>query len=193
MYRRLYDRLLALAAHRRALWALAAVSLIESVVFPIPPDLLLIPMVLAARRRAWTIAAVCTLASVAGGGLGYGVGLFLFETVGRAVLAFYGLEDGFARFAEAYHRWGAWAVFVVGVTPFPYKAITILSGATRLDFVVFLLSSLAARGLRFFLVAALLYRFGPPIRDLVERRLGLALTLFCALLLGGILVATYAL
>ena len=188
---RLYDRVLELAARREAVWTLAAVSLAESFVFPIPPDLLLIPMVLAARNRAWAFAAVCTIASVLGGMVGYAIGYFLYESIGREVLEFYSYADGFARFGEVYNRWGAWVVFVVGVTPFPYKAITILSGTTRLDPAVFVLASLAARGLRFFLVAALLYWFGPPIRAFVEKRLGLALLVFCALLLGGFAVAKY--
>ena len=185
MLRRLYDWTLSLAASPHALWALAAVSFVESSVFPIPPDVLLIPMVLAAPSRAWAIAGVCTLASVLGGAFGYLIGWGAFETVGRPVLEFYGKDARFEEFADTYNRWGAWAVLVAGVTPFPYKVITILSGATGLNFWVFMAASAIARGLRFFVVAALLKRFGPPIRDFVERRLGLVFTLFVAALLGG--------
>ncbi len=188
MLRRLYDWTLSLAASRHALWALAVISFIESSVFPIPPDALLIPMVLAAPRRAWLMAGVCTIASVLGGAFGYFIGWGLFEQVGRPVLAFYGKDVYFDQFADTYNQWGAWAVLVAGVTPFPYKVITILSGATNLNFAVFMLASLVARGIRFFLVAALLWRFGPPIRDFIERRLGLVFSLGMATLIGGFAV-----
>lgn len=185
MLRRLYDWTLALAGARHALWALAAVAFLESSVFPIPPDLLLIPMVIAAPRRAWIIAGVCTAASVLGGAFGYFIGWGLFEQVGRPVLALYGMEDKFATFSATYNEWGAWAVLIAGVTPFPYKVITILSGATSLNFAVFMAASLIARALRFFVVAALLWRFGPPIREFIERRLGLVFSLTLAGLVGG--------
>ncbi len=185
MLRRLYDWTMNLAAHRFATPALAAVAFIESSVFPIPPDVLLIPMVLADRARAFRIALVCTIASVLGGMLGYAIGLFLFEEVGRAVLEFYGYAPKFAEFQAKYNDWGAWAVFIAGVTPFPYKVITILSGVTALDLFVFTVASAAARGLRFFIVAGLLWKFGEPIRDFIEKYLGLLFVLFCVLLVGG--------
>lgn len=188
MLRRLYDWTLSLAASRHALPALAAVSFIESSVFPIPPDVLLIPMVLAAPSRAWIIAGVCTLASVLGGAFGYFIGWGFFEEVGRPVLEFYGKDARFEKFAETYNAWGAWAVLIAGITPFPYKVVTILSGTTGLNFTVFMVASVIARGFRFFLVAALLRRFGPPIRDFIERRLGLVFTLGMAALLGGFAV-----
>lgn len=188
MLRRLYDWTLSLAASRHALPALAAVSFIESSVFPIPPDVLLIPMVLAAPSRAWIIAGVCTLASVLGGAFGYFIGWGFFEEVGRPVLEFYGKDARFEKFAETYNAWGAWAVLIAGITPFPYKVVTILSGTTGLNFTVFMVASVIARGFRFFLVAALLRRFGPPIRDFIEKRLGLVFTLGMAALLGGFAV-----
>jgi membrane protein YqaA with SNARE-associated domain len=191
--RRLYDWVMGLAARKDAVWALAAVAFIESSVFPVPPDVLLIPMVLAARASAWRYAAVCTIASVLGGMLGYAIGLFLFDTVGQPIVQFYGVEHQFADFSARYNEWGAWIVFFAGVTPFPYKVITIASGATQLDPVVFSVASVLARGLRFFLVAALLWWVGPPIRDFIERRLALVTTAFCVLLLGGFVVARYAL
>jgi len=186
--RRLYDWTLSLAATPHALWALAAVSFIESSVFPIPPDALLIPMVIAAPHRAWLIAGVCTVASVLGGGFGYLIGWGLFEEVGRPVLAFYGMEDKFAAFADNYNQYGLWWVLIAGFTPFPYKVITILSGATGLNFTLFMAASLVARGLRFFIVAGLLWKFGPAIRDFIERRLGLVFSLGMAALVGGFAV-----
>ena len=193
MLRFLYGWIMNLSAHRHALPALAAVSFIESSVFPIPPDVLLIPLVLAAPTRAWRIALVCTVASVLGGLLGYGIGRFLFEEVGRPVLEFYSYGPKFAEFQATYNEWGAWAVFIAGVTPFPYKVITILSGVTALDPTVFTISSLLARGLRFFIVATLLWRYGEPIRGFIEARLGALFTLFCVLLVGGFVVIKFLL
>ena len=180
-----------LAAHRHATWALAGVSFIESSVFPIPPDVLLIPMVLADRARAFRVAFVCTAASVVGGLLGYGIGLFLYEEIGKPVLDFYGYAPEFAEFQATYNAWGAWAVFIAGVTPFPYKVITILSGVTGLDVIVFSVASVASRGLRFYVVAWLLWRFGPPIKDFIERRLHLLFWSFCALLVGGFVLVKF--
>lgn len=191
MIRRLYDWTLSLAGHRHALWALAVVAFIESSVFPIPPDVLMIPMIIARPDLAFRIAGVATAASVAGGLAGYGIGWGLFESVGRPVLEFYGKDAYFDDFAFRYNEWGAWAVLIAGVTPFPYKVITILSGTTGLNVWVFMVASVIARGLRFFIVAGLLWKFGPPIRDFIERRLGLMFTLFVVLLLGGFYVVRF--
>ncbi len=191
MIRRLYDWTIALAASPHAIWALAAVAFVESSVFPIPPDLLMIPMILARPRQAFRIAAVATVASVAGGMFGYWIGYGLFESVGRPVLEFYGKDAYFEDFAVQYNQWGAWAVLIAGVTPFPYKVITILSGTTGLNIWVFTIASIVARGLRFFVVAALLWKFGAPIRDFIERRLGLMFTLFVVILLGGFYLVRY--
>ena len=191
MIRSLYDWTLSWAAHPRALWVLAIVSFVESSVFPIPPDILLLPMVLAAPSRAWLIAGVCTVASVAGGMLGYAIGYFAFDTLGEPILRALGKADSFDTFRLRYNDWGAWAVLIAGVTPFPYKVITILSGATQLSLPVFVVASIAARGLRFFVVAGLLWKFGPPIRDFVEKRLGLMFTLFFVLLIGAFVALRY--
>jgi membrane protein YqaA with SNARE-associated domain len=193
MLRRTYDWTLSLAERRNALWVLAAVSFVESSVFPIPPDVLMIPMILAAPRRAFLIAGVATVSSVLGGVLGYALGAFFFETIGQPVLGFYGYTDKFAEFQTTYNDWGAWAVLIAGVTPFPYKVITILSGVTGLDFIVFSVASVVARAARFFLIAALLWKFGPPVRVFIEQRLGLMVTLFVALLFGGFVVAKWVL
>lgn len=191
MIRRLYDWTLSWAAHPRALWVLALVSFVESSVFPIPPDIMLIPMILAAPSRAWLIAGVCTVASVAGGIAGYAIGAFAFETLGEPILTALGKADSFDGFREQYNEWGAWAVLIAGVTPFPYKVITILSGATQLSLPVFIVASIVARGLRFFLVAGLLWKFGAPIREFIERRLGLMFSLFLALLLGAFILLKF--
>lgn len=191
MLRRLYDWTLSMAGHRHALWALALVAFVESSVFPIPPDILMIPMIIATPRRAFLIAGVATVASVLGGMLGYLIGYGLFETVGQPVLQFYGKDAYFDEFAARYNEWGAWAVLIAGVTPFPYKVITIMSGVTHLSLPVFVIASVIARALRFFIVATLLYFFGAPIRDFIEKRLGLMFTLFMVLLVGGFIAVKY--
>lgn len=193
MLRRLYDWTMGLAGHRHALWALAAVAFIESSVFPVPPDILIIPMILAARERAWRIAAVATVASVIGGFLGYAIGSVLFETVGRPLLEFYGNIESFGEFQALYQEWGVWIVAGAGFTPFPYKVITIASGVADLDLAVFTVASVVSRGARFFLVAALLWRFGPPIRVFIEKYLPHLAWLFFAVLLGGFLAIRYVL
>ena len=191
MLRRLYDWTMGLAAHKHALIALALISVVESSVFPIPPDVLLIPMVLAARDRAWLIAGVCRVASVIGGVGGYGIGFFLFEQVGKPILELYHYTAKFDQFQETYNEWGVWLVFIAGVTPFPYKVITIFSGVTGLNLPVFIVASILARGLRFFIVAALLWKFGEPIRAFIERSLGLLFVLFVVLLLGGFVLIKF--
>ena len=191
MIRRLYNWTLSLADSPHALWALAIVAFLESSFFPIPPDIIMIPMIIARPSRAFVIAGVALLASVLGGLLGYYIGAGLFNTVGQPILDFYGKADAAAEFNERFKEWGAWAVLIAGITPFPFKVITIMSGWTGLSLWVFIISSIAARGLRFFIVAALLWKFGTPIRDFIERRLGLMFTLFMMLLFGGFYVVKY--
>jgi len=185
LLRRLYDWTMLQAAKPHALAILAAISFIESSVFPIPPDVLLIPMILAQRQRAFWIAGVCTLASVAGGFFGYFIGYGLYETVGVPILNFYGYLDKFTDFQGMYNEYGAWIVFFAGLTPFPYKVITIASGVTQLDLGVFGIASVLSRGLRFFLVATLLWYFGPWIRTFIDRYFGWLTLAFFALLFGG--------
>ncbi|WP_417239218.1 YqaA family protein [Celeribacter halophilus] len=191
MIRRLYNWTMSLANSPHALWALALVAFIESSVFPIPPDILMIPLIVARPRDAFKIAGIATVASVAGGMLGYWIGYGAFETIGRPVLEFYGKDAYFDEFAVKYNEWGAWAVLIAGVTPFPYKVITILSGTTGLSLPVFIVASITARALRFFVVATLLWKFGDPIRDFIERRLGLVFTLFVVILLSGFYAVKY--
>jgi len=191
MLRKLYDWTMDLASHRRAPHALFWVSFIESSFFPIPPDVLLMPMVLAKRMRAWAYATIATVGSVLGGAAGYLIGLFLFDLLGKPLLDLYGYAEQFERFASTYNEYGALIVFFFGVTPFPYKVITIASGVTQLNFVIFVLASIASRGLRFYLVSGLLYWFGAPIREFIEQRLGLVTTVFFVLLFGGFITLRY--
>lgn len=185
MLRRLYDTTMRLAGHRHAMWWMAAVSFVESSVFPIPPDVMLVPMVLAERRKAWVYALVCTLASVAGGFLGYAIGYFLFESIGDWVIRVYHLAQEFETFKHTFNEYGAWIVVIKGMTPIPYKLITITAGVTHLSLAVFAAASVVSRAIRFFLVAWLLWQFGPPIRDFIERRLTLVTTSFVVALVGG--------
>jgi membrane protein YqaA with SNARE-associated domain len=191
MLDRLYSRMLALAAGRHAMAALAAVSFAESSFFPLPPDLLLIPMVLARPRRAFAIASLCTLASVAGGFLGYAIGYFLFDAVGRPMLEFYHSMDKYEALKAAFAQWGVWIILVKGLTPIPYKLITISCGVAHFPLLPFALASLVSRSLRFYLVAALLWKFGVPVQQFIERRLTLVTTLFAVALVGGFVALSY--
>ena len=191
MFRGLYDKTIALASGKHAMWALAAVAFIESSVFPIPPDVLMVPMIIARRDRAFLIAFVAMVASVLGGILGYVIGAFAFEQIGRPILEALGKGDSIAVFNERFNQYGIWAVLIAGLTPFPYKVITIMSGWTGMPFATFVITSIVARGGRFFLVAWLLWKYGEPIRDFIEKRLGLVLTLFVILLAGGFLAVKY--
>ncbi len=191
MIRKLYDWTMSLAARPKALHALGAVSFAESSFFPVPPDVLLIPMVLARPERAYTIAMVCTVASVLGGILGYAIGYFLFTTIGQAVFDFYGMHDAPSRFQEWYREWGLWLILAKGLTPIPYKIVTIMSGAASFDFGVFIAASVLTRGLRFFIVAGLLRQFGEPIRAFIEKYLTLLFMLFLFFLIGGFVALKY--
>lgn len=188
MLRRLYNWTLAQAMSPYAMWVLAAVAFVESSFFPIPPDVLMIPMIIARPSKAFVIATVATVSSVLGGMFGYLIGWGFFEVIGQPIFDFYGKSDAVAEFQQRFNDYGAWAVLIAGVTPFPFKVITIMSGVTALSFPVFVISAIIARALRFFIVAALLWKFGAPIRDFIERRLGLMFTIFCVLLIGGFAV-----
>lgn len=175
-----------MADHPRALWVLAFVAFIESSVFPIPPDVLMIPMILAAPHRAWLIAGVALVSSVLGGLLGYAIGAFAYDSIGQPILESLGKGDAMQAFNTRFNDFGFWAVLAAGITPFPYKVITIMSGWTGMPLGTFLVTSILARGLRFFIVAGLLWKYGAPIRDFIERRLGLMFSLFVLLLIGGV-------
>ncbi|MGR3485110.1 MAG: YqaA family protein [Paracoccaceae bacterium] len=188
MLRAIYDWTLSWAASRHAMWALVVVAFFEASVFPIPPDVLMIPMILARPARAWRVAAVATAASVAGAVLGYWIGAALWDSVGVRVMQAYGEAADFEAFASTYAAWGPWAVLVAGVTPFPFKVITIASGVAGLNLGVFVVAATAARALRFFLVAAILWYLGPPARRFVERHLALVFVGACILTVGGFLL-----
>jgi membrane protein YqaA with SNARE-associated domain len=188
LLRRLYDKVLALAASPRALWWLAAISFAESSFFPVPPDALLIPMCLARPRQAWLMAGICTLASVCGGALGYFIGYALFDVLAAPLLHFYHYDEGFARFKAMYDTYGLWVILIKGLTPIPYKIVTIASGAAQFNFAAFMAASLVTRGARFFLLAAILRRFGEPVRFFIERRLTLITSLAAAAVVGGFAV-----
>jgi membrane protein YqaA with SNARE-associated domain len=189
--RKLYDWTMCQAASRRALRALGIVAFLESSIFPIPPDALIVPMVLARPDEAWRIAAVATLASVAGGLAGYAIGYFLIETVGQWIIDLYGLAEQVTAYQAAYNEWGLWIILIKGLTPIPYKLVTIASGMAHFDLLVFTLASIVTRGARFYLVAALLRWYGPPIRDFIEARLTLVTSTFAVLIVLGFLSIRY--
>ena len=191
MIRAAYDWTIAQAARRNALPVLAVISFIESSVFPIPPDVMIIPMILARPDRAFLIATVALVASVLGGFAGYMIGWGLYETLGQRIVSLYGAEDAVATFAEGYNRNGAWIVIAGGMTPLPYKVITILSGATGMNPGLFMISSVIARGVRFFALAALLWKFGPAVRRFIERWLNLLLTATLVLIVVGFYALRY--
>ncbi|XHY13220.1 hypothetical protein NeNHUV3_04760 [Nereida sp. NH-UV-3] len=175
-----------MAEHPHALWVLALVSFVESSVFPIPPDILMIPMILAAPSRAFLIAGVALVSSVLGGLLGYAIGALAFDTIGQPILQALGKTDSMEAFNGRFNDVGFWAVLIAGITPFPYKVITIMSGWTAMPLGTFIVTSIIARGLRFFIVAALLWKFGAPIKTFIEKRLPLMFTLFVVVLIGGV-------
>lgn len=191
MLRSWYDWVIRMSEHPKALWTLAGVSFAESSFFPIPPDLMLIPMVIAQRAKAWLIAGVCTIASVAGGILGYAIGFFLLETVGKWILALYGKSEGLADFQLWYAEWGLWVILIKGLTPIPYKLVTIASGAAHFDFLTFVAASLVTRGGRFYLVAGILYWIGQPAREFVEKHLTAVTTALAAIIVIGLVAVAY--
>jgi membrane protein YqaA with SNARE-associated domain len=188
MLHRLYMRTLALAASPRAPWWLAVIAFTESSFFPIPPDALLVPMALARPDRAWRFAAICTVASVVGGALGYLIGYAVFDQLARPLIDFYGYGDRFVAFQALYADYGLWVILIKGLTPIPYKIVTIASGAADFNFAVFMIASIITRGARFFLLAALLRAFGASVRDFIERRLTLVTSMLAAGVIGGFLV-----
>ena len=191
MLRRLYDWVIRIAGSRYALPAMGAVSFAESSFFPIPPDVMLVPMVLANRRKAFTIATVCTICSVLGGLLGYAIGFYFFETIGAWVVKTYGLQSGLDTFRQGFEQYGIWIILIKGLTPIPYKLVTIASGAAHFDLFTFVWASIVTRGIRFFAVSALLWKFGEPIRAFIEKRLTLLTWLFLIALVGGFVAFRY--
>jgi membrane protein YqaA with SNARE-associated domain len=188
MFRALYDWTLRLASHRHAIRWMAVISFCESSFFPIPPDVMVVPMVLARRDQAYLIATVCTVSSVLGGILGYFIGMFLYDSVGQWLIRFYGMGEGIEAFRATYREWGAWIILIKGFTPIPFKLVTIASGIAAFSFPVFVAAAVVTRGARFFLIAWLLKRYGAPMQEFIERRLTLVGWLFLIALVGGFAV-----
>jgi membrane protein YqaA with SNARE-associated domain len=188
---RMYAWCMAQADKRHSFWTIGVVSFAESSVFPIPPDVMLIPMSLARPDRAYVLAAWCTLMSVLGGLVGYAIGALLYDSVGQWLISLYGYGDKVESFRHAYAEWGALIILLKGLTPIPYKVVTITSGFAGYNLALFILFSVIARAGRFFLLAFLLHRFGPQARDIIERRLGLWVTLGAVVVIGGLIASAY--
>ncbi len=189
MLRRLYAWVLALSEKPSAPWAMAGVSFTESSFFPIPPDIMLVPMCLARPERAFYYAGLCTLASVVGGLAGYAIGALLYDTVGKFLIDLYGYGDKAETFRAAYAEWGHWVILIKGATPIPYKLVTITAGFARYDLFWFTVLSIVTRGARFYLLATLLYFWGPPAREFIERRLELVAFVSLVIIVVGFYAA----
>ena len=188
MIKSFYNWIINLSTTPYALWALAVIAFSESSFFPIPPDILLIPMIIAKPKNAYFIAFIAMIASVVGGGLGYYIGLKFYETVGLVIINFYHAQQLFSDFQTQFNKHGALAILFAGVTPFPYKVITISSGIAGISFFQFLIFSFIARGTRFFIIAILLRFYGEPIRNFIEKHLNLLFIIFVVLLVLGFLL-----
>ena len=191
MFRALYDWTLRLASHRHAIRSMAVISFCESSFFPIPPDVMVVPMVLARRDQAYLIATVCTISSVLGGMLGYAIGYFLWDTVGQWLIDVYHMAERMESLRLLYSEWGAWVILIKGFTPIPFKLVTIASGFFAFNFPLFVLLALITRGARFFLIAWLLKRYGAPMQEFIERRLTLVGWTFLILLVGGFALVAF--
>jgi membrane protein YqaA with SNARE-associated domain len=193
LVRRLYDRCIAAAGKPHAIWMMGAVSFAESSFFPVPPDVMLIPMALARPDHAFRLAAWCTATSVAGGMLGYAIGALLYDSIGLWLINLYGYGGKVDAFRAAYAQWGAWIILLKGLTPIPYKIVTITSGFAGYNFGLFVLFSAITRAGRFFVLAFLLHRYGAQAREIIEKRLGLWVTMFAVVVVGGFVIAVYIL
>jgi len=191
LLRRLYDWCINAAHKPHAMWTMGAIAFAESSFFPVPPDVMLIPMALAYPQRAYAMAAWCTVASVLGGVVGYAIGALLYDSVGAWLIGLYGYGDKVEMFRSAYAEWGAWIILLKGLTPIPYKIVTITSGFAGYNFLLFVVFSVIARAGRFFLLAFLLHRYGEQARHTIEKRLGLWVTLGAAVVVIGIVLAVY--
>ncbi|MDR2412048.1 MAG: VTT domain-containing protein [Holosporales bacterium] len=191
MLRKLYDWVMSQAQRPHALWVLCAISFAESSFFPIPPDPLLIPIALTQRPRALWYGFLCTLASVLGGALGYYIGYALFEAIGMQILTTYGYVESFQNLVQHFQEWAFWAITLKGLTPIPYKIVTITAGVAHVDFTTFMIASTLARGMRFMAVSGLCWYFGEPVRHFIEKYLGWLFLAIFGLLIGGFVVLKY--
>ncbi len=184
-----YNKIMDLSGHRHATWMLGFISFIESSFFPLPPDPLLLTMGLRHRDRVWYYGALCTITSVFGGYLGYYIGYSVFETWGHVIIDAYGLQAAFDKFQQDFQKWGFWLICAKGITPIPYKVVTLASGVAKLDLMTFTLSSLVARGFRFLYVSFFIWKFGPAVKEKLEKNLTLITVVgLSVLVLGFILV-----
>ena len=190
-FQTMYAWVLKCSEHPQSVWLLVLFSFAESSFFPIPPDVLLIPMMLARPKQVFRLAGICTASSVIGGFAGYAIGMFLYDNVAVPILSFYNYMDKFSLFIDSYNQYGIWIVAAAGFTPFPYKVITITSGMTGLDLFQFGSASLISRGGRFFLLAILFWKFGAPVQKFIEKNLGWLSTLFFILLFGSFYALKY--
>ncbi|TWA82492.1 membrane protein YqaA with SNARE-associated domain [Azospirillum brasilense] len=187
MLKPLYNRILKLSARKDAVWWMSAVSFAESSFFPLPPDIMLVPMCLAEPRKLWRYTNICALASLIGGMFGYAVGFYLFESIGRLIIDLYNAQESFQRFQDMFAEFGPWFLILKGITPIPYKLLTITAGFAHLDLTVFILCSIVARFSRFYMIAILLHFYGPQVRDIIEKRLMLVTTVLLVIIIGGLL------
>ena len=187
MLKPLYNRILKLSARKDAVWWMSAVSFAESSFFPLPPDIMLVPMCLAEPKKLWRYTNICALASLIGGLFGYAVGFYLFESVGRLIIDVYNAQESFQRFQDMFAEFGPWFLILKGITPIPYKLLTITAGFAQLDLTVFILCSIVARFSRFYMIAILLHFYGPQVRDIIEKRLMLVTTVLLVIIIGGLL------
>lgn len=187
MLRPLYNWIIRRSARPDAVWWMAGVSFAESSFFPLPPDIMLIPMCLAEPKKLWHYTNICAAASLLGGILGYAIGFFLFDSVGRMLFDLYGLWDAYYGFQDSFNTVGPWLLVLKGVTPIPYKLLAITAGIAKMDIVVFLLCSVVARFSRYYIIAVLLHFYGPQVQHLIEKRLMLVTTLLLVVVIGGLL------
>jgi len=192
MFKKLYAWTLSLAESPRAAWALGLIAFAESSFFPIPPDVILVPMSLAKPKRAWFYAGLCSICSVAGGVVGYMIGALLYDTVGQWLIGIYGYANKVEALRAFYAQWGALFILVKGLTPIPYKLVTIVSGLLGYDFFLFVLLSLITRGARFFILAAILNKFGEPIRAALEKHFAIFMALIVFFIVAGFYIAARA-
>lgn len=191
MLKRLYDRVISLAGHKHAAWFLAAVAFAEASFFPIPPDPLLIAMGMARPRRVWAYALICTIGSVVGGALGYLIGFAVFDRLAQPIIHFYHMEHAFQAFQAKFAQYGLYVILIKGLTPIPYKIVTIAAGAAKFNFWAFMAASIVTRGGRFFLVAAIMRLFGEAARTFIEERLMLVTSLLAVGIIGGFFILIY--
>lgn len=191
MMQKMLDRLWDIAARKGAERVLMIVSFTEAIFFPIPPDLLLLPMGMASRKRVFRLAGICLVFSLVGGVIGYGIGYYFMETIGSSIIRFYGLEEQYTKIQVWYDTYSAWAVSIAGLTPIPYKLCTLTAGAFKVNWLVFIIASAISRGIRFFVIATLIYYFGETARTFLEKRFNLVVTGSLILVILGFVILKY--